>query len=158
MTPRRAILAAAIGAALATRRGARAAEPDWPSNFVSTWAWENKTAATTILSRSDISVAGIPYSLAMRMQVVISAGPAIMGVPRGTMPMVPASSSCAWRAPITSRIARIKRITPPATMKSKTVIPRKRKIVFPKTVKTAVSRNAVTIDSLTMRRCSSRAT
>lgn len=31
MTPRRAIIAAAIGAALAAQRGARAAEPDWPA-------------------------------------------------------------------------------------------------------------------------------
>ena len=67
------------------------------------------------------------------MSVVIDAGPAMSGMPRGTMPKSSASFSGSAAADCTtSRAAMMKRISPPATWKSLGVMPRAAKMVWPR--------------------------
>jgi len=76
-----------------------------------------------MLSSVAIRVGAIPYSGMMTRQVVRTAGPTIMGVPRGTAPSSSAGVRRLWPEPIRSLMAIPNRTTPPAIMKSPIVMP-----------------------------------
>src|SRR3989339_369487 len=73
-----------------------------------------------------------PYSFNNRIDVVSTAGPVIKGTPIGTAPRLSGSTKRLLFSTLTiSLIDMTNRSTPPAIMKSKTVIPRSFRIPIP---------------------------
>ncbi len=80
--------------------------------------------------------------------MVITAGPAIRGTPIGTIPTVPNDALTSSFSFINSRTAITRRISPPAILKSLTVIPRILKTASPTATKVRLTARAVSVDCL----------
>lgn len=129
--------------------------PAFPKKRVIGRANQNIAPAIPKLISRARAVNDIPYTLASSTEVVSTAGPVIIGTPRGTAPRVSGSTSRCLFSPVKRSLKEMtKSSMPPATMKSETVMVRARRMVGPIARKTRATADAVMRDwTRTLRLC-----
>src|SRR3989338_2960911 len=144
-TPLRIIITA-----IAARKSAmildNALAPERPRIFIKRSAQMNITPTRQMFNTTEATVAATPCWSIMIKEVVNTAGPTINGVPRGTAPSSSERFGRSFHGCKRSLIERHSRITPPAIIKSHTVIPTTRNIHLPSTIKAMASDKAVATD------------
>ena len=121
-------------------------EPVSPNIRESAMEKLNTIPQIKILDAIEKKVGAKPNVLNRINEVVSTAGPTMIGTANGTTPIVEPGIGEDLETERRSRIDNIKRIAPPATRKSLSVMPRSAKTVLPTHRKTTATASAVKID------------
>src|SRR3989338_816543 len=120
--------------------------PERPKIFIKRSDQMNITPTRQMFSTTETTVAATPCWSIMIKDVVNTAGPTINGVPRGPAPSSSERFGRSFHGCNRSLMERHNKITPPAIIKSHTVIPTTWNIHLPRTIKATASERAVATD------------